>query len=678
MKSSKRSAPLPPSLALNLPPISCPDMSLSQCSLSLSLGPHCLPTQGQCYCKKTDVTTLLTELSNPNDELWTLMDQSYESEINSIRAMKSATNKEIIRDEEITFDQTNEKLELDRDEKLACELADSVTFLTSNDSEKKKSFQDLSEAISPEDVLYKSDTLPSIVKVKLKDKPELEKEESELNTKPLLRTGNNCTPKYEKKLVVNRPEFLSSMEDVIHKVNENYSKNIFLNLNYTPVFTGYYQLPARARNTKVSSENINTKIVSDNSFNSDNDIGDKGVTEDSSCKKMLDYPNDDDGKNTQTEKEEKICTDEIQRKYDVRVVNEDFNSNEPRDDSPDVKTAGEEDSTQADIIREEITSVDIQTGIIPPPNAFANNNNVVDVKSDENQSYSFGDKTMDIILDDLEAQTVNDLHENVNKMNTFTNPLTQVTYYSYAQEFNQYLSTMLSDKSGNETNDEIAPIVETYGNLYSKRNELIKRSFTSSFSNQDEDSCNIKDKAFISQEELDSIVDSPEVSSLTDFTINDLDLNAMSETCWKFVKPIHSDSVEVNLSDDDERNSGYDSSSEDSGGKPDPNESSVSPPLKPDDLSNDEEVSNFLFRLNSDVEKFLNGDRKIENCDLNPGITSPLVDDSGHSQEVKKFEFKKQKKILPLVLQNSLTGSSYPANHPEFIDELKDNACYLV
>lgn len=56
---------------------------------------------------------------------------------------------------------------------------------------------------------------------------------------------------------------------------------------------------------------------------------------------------------------------------------------------------------------------------------------------------------------------------------------------------------------------------------------------------------------------------------------------------------------------------------------------------------------------------------------LSSGTPTPSNSANDQEQDIKKLEFKKQKKILPLVLQNSLTGTGYPANHPDFIGKFR-------
>lgn len=301
---------------------------------------------------------------------------------------------------------------------------------------------------------------------------------------------------------------------------------------------------------------------------------------------------------------------------------------------------------------------------------------------------SINDQTMDILLDDFEAQAVNDLHDNV--MNTFTNPMAQVTYYSRARELNKYLATMLSTDSTDDLrnrvrdeNEELRhvelrtlsgknydptvaefrestfqqpanpwnfrdPACEINGDLSNlssinhdnprnfkdlkykmvgdlrnlnsedtdisadaSTNEgkhLLSRLGTSRNSSRkySEAPGDIRNVKKVCTDELEPFIDS-ELSSISDVTLSDSQATSL-ETCWRFVKPKHSDSTEVNLSDSS-RNSGYDSSSEESDTRDESDASSLMETVA--EAAPDEEAGNFLFRLNAEVDKFLCGGDRV-------------------------------------------------------------------
>ncbi|KAI5756409.1 hypothetical protein M8J77_024881 [Diaphorina citri] len=759
-ESIKRQAPRPPTSKVT-PLTLSPTTNFSQRS-----------TTRHCCCPNSDITTLLTELSNPNDELWMLMDQSYESEMNSLNSEQSdQTNDGIVqsndrmdqmnnrieqtndrRDQtngridqtsnridqtnyridqtDNRIDQTNDRIdqtndtsdqtvdrrgnagETDVNDEIKDDTSSEITLIPQDISARRENHNELiinsAKDRQGKEVSPKCNTSPSIINMKLKDNQKHDSDkngqerEQDIRSRKIIR---DLTPKFPRRPIVSKPDI--NMEDVVNKVNETYKKSNYLSIKplksrrFEETSSGSNDVNGNAKVGRTdgslglrevvdditpTEENLRREITfSDENPNSKIDVSARKLMDSSKDSHLttmiLDVPNEERSSNTLEDKIEKTDSNEEKssntvddniNKFLVEIV-----------ETPDsnLTNTDELDPSRDETIPQETNGLENEsTSIIPPPNEFANKTNLTRIIESINQHYLRSEnKSMGIILDDFEAQAVNGLHENV--MNTFTNPLAQVTYYNHAQEFNQYLSTMLSEESTEET----GIIANTGANgapqsgidkTRDSREVFRRNRETSSDVEFSSDSCASKDNA-LTQDEFDPYVDSSEVSSVNEFTLNDLNPNAFSfETHWKFVKPEHSDSIEVNLSDDSEMNSGYDSSSEESAEKSDEPES----PIVKEKQCNDEGVSNFLFRLNADIETFLNTDRKdgpseVKSTTARP--VTPVCEPNSH-HDVKKIEFKKQNKILPLVLQNSLTGSSYPANHPDFIDGLENETFYSL
>lgn len=548
------------------------------------------------------------------------MDQSYEAELNSLESEKATIDHEKVNCEKENSDQVNIvdiKEHRDSEKEPSEQMKRDIKYYNDEmtGSEDRIRMSESNDQLIDNDDFDRSKTLPSIVKIKVKSDTEYVNEQPTNDTSVKIV---NLTPKCERKPFVQKPEILFSLDDVVNKVNQNYKNSNYLKLNNS--FAHFKQVDPTSKSNlepnahlkgssidiafmkSTDSKKLNVDTLSSRDIRSSIDESLVGSNENSvkSVKELSTVSTSSD-----TSKEEMDNTEEkipLNKKYtsviDLNINNEDQTK----------------ESTKNEIQDQEVNLIENDTlTILPPPNEFANIHEEVWIDSNSIQNPSLENATMEILLYDLEAEAINDLHANV--INTFTNPLAQVTYYTHAQEFNEYLSTMLSEDSVDELRDmvESGSIVDNStrsSKEYAKaskenaksREAFRERDLSSLSSDQDVD---FGSDNFITQDELD-LFDSSEVSSVTEFTLNDIRMPS-SPTQWKFVKPEHTDSIEVNLSDHSD-NSGYDSS-EESGAKSDEGDEAESPPLKPDGIS-DDEVSNFLFRLSSDLETFWNCDKK--------------------------------------------------------------------
>lgn len=705
-ESTKRLAPPPPSSKTPKP------------STTLSHPPH------NCCCVKSDVTTLITELRNPNDVLWTLMDRSYQAELHAIEIEKATTdNEHETRSGKINRDKTEHVEKATGDsEKLNCknESSDRVNKTIDvhgyNEKENNEDIEELKgfnmekiheennkvmkqpssceeeprdqmdrniedeKSLSNSDVKHltrlsgknckiveKEDyesfkTLPSVVKMKEQSDQQIVNEEKTENTSVKIVS---LTPKGERKTFAQKPEILFSMDDVVNKVNQNYKNNNYLkmnNYNLNPKqidpltrksnlepnalsFPAFDLTLVRSTDSKelnlekypAKEEYPSTRVIlkEENAvLNTETENTNNTVMENSENSSVVETGNNE--LKITSNKQGVSLTDRLDTDIiDININNHQLESNKVNTPNQELALTETESST-----------------ILPPPNEFANveepwtpSNSIQSPQAQSTPKNILDDveNTMEILLDDFEAQAIDDLHANVR--NTFTNPLAQATYYSHATEFNQYLTTMLSedateepgqlgDFNGNRTYvDQPVRDQRTSKENVSMRGDAKAfdsrdaftafrkrdlRDFSSLSSEQDD----FGSDNFITQDELDLLVTS-EVSSVAEFSLNDIRLPS-SPSQWKFVKPEHSDSIEVNLSESE--HSGYDSS-EESGDAESLGESgdAESPPLKapvPNDegsrgyeknltpSSSDDEASNFLFRLSSDLETFWNGDKR--------------------------------------------------------------------